>query len=106
MTNPPTEHEIAVLAVYAQRCSVKETSLYMGLAESTVKNLLATLYRKLDVGSAMEACVAMGWVKVPERHEMCGWTGVCTRLKGHRGHHGGFRGYKQGRTIGDGLHTS
>lgn len=95
----PTEHEVVVLAMYVQRGSVKEAATHLDLAESTVKNTLRNLYLKLDVGSAMEAAVALGWVTLPDRYRICGWQAVCTRLEGHRGHHGGFRGHRQARSA-------
>lgn len=88
---------MVTLAVYVQAGSVKETAARMGLAEQTVKNHLGAVYQRLGVGGALEAAQALGWVKVPSSYRMCGWTGICTRLADHRGHHGGFRGVAQAR---------
>jgi hypothetical protein len=54
---------------------------------------LHELYVRLDVGSAMEAAVKLGWVHLPEVGGpfLCGWVGYCSRPAAHRGHHGGMR---------------
>ena len=105
----PTEHQLAILAAYVDAGTLAQTAHALGLAESTIKNSLGELYSRLEVGSAMEAAVRLGWVKLPPGLGLCRWVGVCTRPAGHRGHHGGFRGYQQAhgsralrRTNGDG----
>ena len=95
--NPPTEHQLAILSAYMQTGSLKDAADTLGLAVPTVKNLLSELYSRLDVGGAIEAALALGWITIPTQYQMCGWVAVCTRLRGHRGHHAGFRGHQQAR---------
>ncbi len=93
----PTDQQLAVLAAYVRAGSVKEAGRQLGLAEQTVKNHLGAIYERLGVGGAIEAATALGWIRVPGDRRPCGWIGTCTRVSGHRGHHGGFRGIGQGR---------
>lgn len=94
---PPTEHQLTILAAYFEAGSAKAAATSLGLSPQTVKNALGDIYRKLDVCGSIEAAVKLGWIKIPMNYGLCGWIGVCTRSKDHRGHHGGFRGYHQAR---------
>ena len=95
----PTDRQVEVLASYMAHGRVKDAATELGISEQTVKNHLLNLYRTLDVGGAIEAAMALGWLRIPERYEACGWTGMCTRPVGHHGHHGGWTGVVQGRTA-------
>lgn len=97
MTNPePTDRQLAALRAYLAAGSVKDAARNLGIAPQTMKNHLASVYADLGVGSALEAALTLGWLRLPNSYAGCGWTGVCTRPAGHRGHHGGWRGVAQG----------
>ena len=89
---PLTPGQLRVLEAYTRLGSQKAVAHELGLALSTVKNHMSELYVRLNVGGAMEAVQALGWVHanvagVPP----CGWLGYCGRPDGHTGNHGGFR---------------
>jgi DNA-binding CsgD family transcriptional regulator len=93
----PTDREVEVLAAYLSHGSTKDAADLLGLRQQTVKNHLVNLYERLDVGGAIEAALALGWLRVPDHYTPCGWIGMCTRPMDHRGHHGGWTGVGQGR---------
>lgn len=92
-----TEQQLVVLAAYMQTGDMKATADHLGIALQTVKNHLGAAYARLGVGGAVEAATVLGWVSIPTEYRMCGWLGTCTRIRDHRGQHGGFRGHRQGR---------
>jgi len=96
-TTFPTDREVEVLAAYMAAGRVKDAASALGISEQTAKNHLAELYTRLDVAGAIEAALALGWIRIPDRYAACGWIGMCTRPDGHRGHHGGWSGVGQGR---------
>lgn len=85
--------QLRVLEAYTRLGSQKQVAHELGIALSTVKNHMAQLYVRLDVGGAMEAVQALGWVRGPSSGVIppCGWLAYCGRPEGHRGQHGGFR---------------
>lgn len=93
----PTDRQVEVLASYLAHGRVKDAAAELGISPQTVKNHLSNLYDRLEVGGAVEAALALGWIRLPERYEPCGWTGMCSRPAGHRGHHGGWAGVREGR---------
>ena len=88
-----TPQELRVLEAYTRLGSQKRVAHELGIAVQTVKNHMASLYVKLNVGGAMEAVAALGWVRGPDLTGVppCGWLAYCGRPDGHRGNHGGFR---------------
>ena len=90
----PTPAQLVAFRAYVQTGSLKEAAHVLGLTVPTIKNHLAGLYARLGVNGAMEAATALGWVTLPgDGPAMCGWRGSCSRPRGHRGHHGGFRAF-------------
>lgn len=89
----PTTTQLRVLESYARLGSQKAVAHEMGIALQTVKNHMGTLYARLDVGGAVEALSALGWISGPDMsgRPPCGWVAYCGRPEGHRGQHGGFR---------------
>jgi hypothetical protein len=90
---PPTERQIHIFATYVREGSLKAAAKTLGLAESTVKNQMAELHRRLDVCCAMGAAQKLCWIRIPgdEHLQECKWTGYCSRPLGHLGHHGAMR---------------
>jgi hypothetical protein len=68
----PTSHQLEVLATYVEADCVRQAADQLGVAQSTVKNLLTDLNRRLGVGTAVEACVAIGWLVIPESLDVDG----------------------------------
>jgi DNA-binding NarL/FixJ family response regulator len=63
-----TPREMAILQLVAGGLCSGEIALKMGIAESTVKNRLTGIYRKLDVTTRIEAVlegIRRGYVVVP-----------------------------------------
>lgn len=92
-----TPAQLRVLEAYTRLGSQKAVANELGIAVQTVKNHMTALYVRLNVGGAMEAVAALGWVHaniagVPP----CGWLGYCGRPDGHTGNHGGFRPFLRG----------
>ena len=88
----PTLGQLRIIEAYTRLGSQKAVAHELGIALPTVKNQLSELYVRLNVGGAMEAIAALGWVHanvagVPP----CGWLAYCGRPDGHTGRHGGFR---------------
>lgn len=54
----PTVHELEVLNAVIQLGSVKAAAYSLGIADSTAKNLLARLYKRLGATSAYQAVAA------------------------------------------------
>lgn len=65
-TTDLTLREYEVLWVYAKVGHSGETATQLGLSVQTVRNHLNHIYLKLDVHSAIEALVAVGWVNLPK----------------------------------------
>jgi DNA-binding CsgD family transcriptional regulator len=63
--NEPTQREVELLA-YVLANSQKHAAHRTGLAMSTVKNHLTSLYRRLGVTKASQAAIALGWLHIPE----------------------------------------
>jgi hypothetical protein len=61
----PTDHQLALLAAYAETGSTGGTASALGLAERTVKNELSTLYGQLGVHGRFGALTSLGWVALP-----------------------------------------
>jgi DNA-binding CsgD family transcriptional regulator len=61
-TLSPTEYK--VLAMYADSGSQQAVAANLNLKLQTVKNHLQTVYRKLEVNSAIAAFKRMGWLAV------------------------------------------
>lgn len=89
----PTPGQLRVLEAYTRLGSQKAVAHELGIAVQTVKNHMEGLYVRLNVGGAMEAVHALGWVHAPNMAGVppCGWLAYCGRPDGHRGNHGGFR---------------
>jgi DNA-binding CsgD family transcriptional regulator len=62
----PSSRQLEVLATYVRAGSARATAAQLGVAESTVKNLLANLNRRLRVGTAVQTCLALGWLAIPD----------------------------------------
>ena len=87
-----TPAQLNAFRAYVQTGSQKEAAHVLGIAVPTLKNNLCALYARLGVTGAMEAAAALGWVSLPgEEPAPCNWSGYCSRPRGHRGRHGGFR---------------
>jgi DNA-binding CsgD family transcriptional regulator len=95
----PTPTQLRVMAAYVRTGSQKATAHECGIAVQTVKTHMAGLYARLNVGGAMEALTALGWVASPDTGPMpCGWVGYCSQARGHRGHHGEMRAFVRTET--------
>lgn len=64
-----TPAEYAVLSAYARGLSMAQIAYNRDITAQTVKNQISFVYRKLDVNSATEAYVAMGWLTIPTAEE-------------------------------------
>lgn len=84
----PTAREIDVLRVYCKTGSVKQAAFYLGVGVQTVRSQLSSLYAVLDVHSAIEAAVALGWLSLPPEPPRCTFRSRCPYLQGHTGIHG------------------
>ena len=90
----PTPAQLNAFRAYVQAGSQKEAAHVLGIALPTLKCHMTALYAALGVNGAMEAATALGWVTLPgDGPAPCGWRGSCSRPRGHRGHHGGFRAF-------------
>jgi DNA-binding CsgD family transcriptional regulator len=58
--------QLEVLAAYVDAKSARTAAAQLGIAESTVKNLLSDLKRRLGARSVTTACVALGWLLIPD----------------------------------------
>lgn len=63
---PPSRRELEALAAYCGAGSVRRAAETLDVDEQTVKNALGRLYAALDVGGALEAATALGWLRVPD----------------------------------------
>ncbi len=63
MISPQAER---ILRLRAQGMTHLEAAHELGLSEATVRNYTDRAFRALDVHSATEAYVALGWLTVPE----------------------------------------
>ena len=61
------QDELSVLALFGRGLSNREISRRMGLAESTVKNIVRSLLRKLHFRNRTEAAVFALWHSIPNR---------------------------------------
>jgi DNA-binding CsgD family transcriptional regulator len=64
---PPTSltpRQREALAAYARTGNQREAAERLGIGYQTVKNHLAAAYAALDVGGAIDAFRAMGWLVV------------------------------------------
>jgi predicted transcriptional regulator len=86
-----TPAQEAVLRLRAEGLTMKDVAARLGVSEQTVKNHSSAAYEAMDVDNIIGAMMAKGWVQIPGQAERCGYVAQCTRWKGHRGHHGGFR---------------
>ena len=90
----PTPAQLVAFRAYVQAGSLKEAAHVLGVSVASVKRHLTEMYARIGVGGAMEAATALGWVTLPGDGPVpCGWRGSCSRPRGHRGHHGGFRSF-------------
>jgi len=87
----PTPAQLVAFRAYVQAGSLKEAAHVLGVSVGSVKRHLTEMYARIGVSGAMEAAAALGWVTLPGETAPCGWRGSCSRPRGHRGHHGGFR---------------
>ena len=96
----PTPMQIRVIRAYTRLGSQKAVAHELGITLQTVKSHLGALYVRLDVGSSIGALNRLGWIAIPGAGPTpCGWVGYCSRVRGHRGHHGGMRAF-----VRDGMH--
>lgn len=61
----PTRRQLEQLAAYAAAGSGNAAAQATGVALSTLKNELSTLYRTLGVRNALQASCALGWLRIP-----------------------------------------
>lgn len=59
----PREHE--VLVTYAEQGSIQRVAWALHISKSTVSHHMEHVYTKLDVGCALDAYRALGWLRVP-----------------------------------------
>jgi hypothetical protein len=79
------------MEAYARLGNQKAAAHELGISCQTLKNHLSSLYYRLNVGGAMEALHALGWI-IPATTGVppCGWVAYCGRPAEHRGNHGRF----------------
>ena len=82
----------------AEGLTTEAVAHVLGCSTQTCKNHVSNVLRELDVDSSIGAMRKLGWVTlpgemadVPDAYRQCGTVERCTRPRGHRGHHGGFR---------------
>ena len=61
-----TPRQIEILRLRAQGRLAKEVAGELGLSEVTVKNHATRAYERLNVETAIEAFLVLGWLRVPE----------------------------------------
>jgi hypothetical protein len=84
----PTKRQLDVLFAYCKTGSMKAAAFYLGVGLQAVRNELSALYAVLNVHSAIEATVALGWTTLPPEIPRCEHRGRCPFLRGHTGVHG------------------
>ena len=84
----PTARQLDVLHAYCRTGSIKGAAYLLGVGVQVVRNQLSALYTVLDVHSAIEASVAIGWTVLPPELPRCDKRIRCQFLKGHTGVHG------------------
>ncbi|HEY5276950.1 MAG TPA: hypothetical protein VIK38_10555 [Coriobacteriia bacterium] len=90
----PTLRQLQVMEAYVRTGSQKAAAHECGISIQTVKNHMTGLYARVDAGGAMGALTKLGWVVLPGSGPApCGWVAYCSRARGHRGQHGGFRAF-------------
>ena len=81
MRNPaPTPHDLRVLAA-CLRLGQKGAAHELGMSVQNVKNTCSLLYAKLEVCSATEAAIALGWLSLPGETEVRVVTGSYAQLR-------------------------
>ena len=61
----PTPGQLVAFRAYVETGSQKAAAHQCGIRVQTVKNHMLNLYRRLGVGGAMEAAMALGWITLP-----------------------------------------
>jgi hypothetical protein len=81
----PTPAQLAMLATYVRVGSWRAAAEAHGVCLSTAKNHSRDLYARLGVRSAMQAAVALGWVRTPDDPSTRGRV-VTTDIEAHANH--------------------
>ena len=91
----PTVMQLKVLEAYVRLGSQKQVAHELNIALPTVRNHMSALYVRLDVGGALEALRALGYIQSPMTTKVipCGHLAYCSRTENHRGQHGGYRAF-------------
>lgn len=87
-TEGMTARQADILLAYCKTGSIKQAAFYLGVGVQVVRNQLSALYAVLDVHSAIEATVALGWLSLPPDPPRCNFRSRCPFLRGHTGVHG------------------
>lgn len=61
-----TPRQFEAMVRYGEYGTQKAAARAMGISVQTHKNLVSEAYRKLDVTTAIEAFLILGWLKLPE----------------------------------------
>jgi len=61
-----TKRQNDVVRLYALLGSYKEVAKCMELSPQTIKNHMDSVHKRLDVRSAVEVYVSLGWLMVPD----------------------------------------
>ena len=86
----PAQHR--VMQAYVMGGSHAEAAHACGISLSTARGHMSDAYGRLGVTGFVAAATTLGWLAIPANGPIaCGWVGHCSRPRGHRGHHGGFR---------------
>lgn len=61
-----TNRQAQILKMRAMGYTSEYIGIRLGITESTVKNITAMAYRRLDASCLVDACRELGWLVVPE----------------------------------------
>ena len=81
---PPTHRQVEVLAVFVRTASTRTAARELGISRQTIKNDLSAIYRKLDARTTVGACLALGWLTIPEEFGRASPDEAVTELAARR----------------------
>lgn len=64
---PPTARQLEIFNTWIKSGgSQKEAAYELGISIKTVKNQMTDLYYRLEVSSNIEACIKLGYLRIPD----------------------------------------